>query len=212
MQPSNCVSHTAVNAANIKTRRRLAATGTGTVDCARNAMTRTKYVGDHQTGQQYVHLSVLSVSFAYHCWFRYINMVYMFFSSLKFCIIAALVVSYYIVCQWYKNLWARMSCYRPSFNIDKDDVTFLVPKFHMPAHIYKCHISFSFNLTKWVAHTDGEAPEQGWSHINPVATSTKKMSPGHRRDTLDDHFGDWNWKKVMGMGTAFSFSLIYLEN
>ncbi|KAG1870962.1 hypothetical protein C8R48DRAFT_569320, partial [Suillus tomentosus] len=48
--------------------------------------------------------------------------------------------------------------------------------------------------------TDGEAPERGWSNINRVATSTKEMGPGSRRDTLDDHFGDWNWKKVTALG------------
>lgn len=52
-----------------------------------------------------------------------------------------------------------------------------------------------------VGRTDGEAPERGWSHINPVATSTREMGPGSRRDTLDDHFSDWNWKKTTGMGS-----------
>ncbi|KIK35321.1 hypothetical protein CY34DRAFT_17092 [Suillus luteus UH-Slu-Lm8-n1] len=28
----------------------------------------------------------------------------------------------------------------------------------------------------------------------------KEMGPGTRRDTLDDHFGDWNWKKTMTLG------------
>jgi hypothetical protein len=26
------------------------------------------------------------------------------------------------------------------------------------------------------------------------------MGPGARRDTLDDHFGDWNWKKITMLG------------
>ncbi|KAG1788560.1 uncharacterized protein HD556DRAFT_1447770 [Suillus plorans] len=28
------------------------------------------------------------------------------------------------------------------------------------------------------------------------------MGPGSRRDTLDDHFGDWNWKKSVGLGAT----------
>ncbi|TFK61214.1 hypothetical protein BDN72DRAFT_778493, partial [Pluteus cervinus] len=51
-----------------------------------------------------------------------------------------------------------------------------------------------------VGRTDGEAPERGWSHINPIALSTCEMGPGSRRDTLDDHFGDLNWKKTYQMG------------
>ena len=79
-------------------------------------------------------------------------------------------------------------------------VTYLVPKFHLPAHIEACNLLFSFNLTPGVGRTDGEAPERGWANINPLAHSTKEMGPGTRRDTIDDHFGDWNWKKVIGMG------------
>ncbi|KAG1852516.1 hypothetical protein F4604DRAFT_1933664 [Suillus subluteus] len=28
------------------------------------------------------------------------------------------------------------------------------------------------------------------------------MGPGSRRDMLDDHFGDWNWKKLVGLGAT----------
>jgi hypothetical protein len=80
------------------------------------------------------------------------------------------------------------------------DITFVVPKFHLPAHIVACQRDFSFNLTPFVGHTEGEAPECGWADINGAAQSTKEMGPGSRRDTLDDHFGDWNWKKVAGLG------------
>lgn len=77
---------------------------------------------------------------------------------------------------------------------------FLIPKFHLPAHIMACQTVFSFNYNRDVGRTDGEAPERGWSHINPIATSTREMGPGSRRDTLDDHFGAWNWKKTKLMG------------
>ncbi|KAG2063624.1 hypothetical protein BDR04DRAFT_1123134 [Suillus decipiens] len=55
--------------------------------------------------------------------------------------------------------------------------------------------------------TDGEAHECGWANINPVATSTCKMGPGSCHDTLDDHFGDFNWKKVTNMGVSLSRKL-----
>ena len=82
-------------------------------------------------------------------------------------------------------------------------IRFLVPKFHLPAHVEECNLAFSFNLTKGVGRTDGEAPERGWANINPAAQSTKEMGPGSRRDTLDDHFGDWNWKKIIKLGKLF---------
>ncbi|KAG1772260.1 hypothetical protein EV702DRAFT_1181338 [Suillus placidus] len=74
--------------------------------------------------------------------------------------------------------------------------------FHLPAHIAKCQTLFSFNFMCFVGRTDGEAPERGWLNINPMASSTKAMGPSCRRDTLDDHFGDWIWKKTVGLGAS----------
>jgi hypothetical protein len=91
-----------------------------------------------------------------------------------------------------------------SINCGQTFVKKLVPKFHLPAHIEKCQVNFSFNYTKGVGRTDGEAPERGWSKINGLAASAREMGPGSRRDTLEDHMGDSNWKKVVGMGKYYS--------
>ncbi|KAF8995521.1 hypothetical protein BDZ89DRAFT_920324, partial [Hymenopellis radicata] len=56
-------------------------------------------------------------------------------------------------------------------------------------------LQYSFNTTPKVGRTDGEAPERGWAASNGAAASTKEMGPGSRLDTLDDHFGDQNWRK-----------------
>lgn len=95
-----------------------------------------------------------------------------------------------------------MEAMPPRLHISHTSMTvrFFVPKFHLKAHIDQCQRNFSFNWSKHVGRTDGEAPERGWSNINRVATSTKEMGPGSRRDTLDDHFGDWNWKKITALG------------
>lgn len=129
---------------------------------------------------------------------------YLFFSTLRGTQVEMLNVSYDIACQWHKNLWARMKAFPQSHALDNltKFIRFFVPKFHLPAHVAKCQTLFSFNFTRFVGRTDGEAPERGWSNINPVASSTKAMGPGCRRDTLDDHFGDWNWKKTVGLGAS----------
>ncbi|KAG6914351.1 hypothetical protein DXG01_000902 [Tephrocybe rancida] len=51
--------------------------------------------------------------------------------------------------------------------------------------------------------TDGEAPERGWAAVNAVASSTEEMGPGARRDTLDDHFADYNWRKIISLPSTF---------
>jgi hypothetical protein len=115
------------------------------------------------------------------------------------------VVSYDIACQWSVKLHDRCNIYPPDLvsNSPALDMRFLVPKFHLPAHIQKCQAEYSFNLTPFVGRTDGEAPERGWSEANAMAASTKEMGPGSRRDTLDDHFGDRNWGKITKMGTLY---------
>ncbi|KAG1797309.1 uncharacterized protein HD556DRAFT_1431085 [Suillus plorans] len=168
-EKSTCSSHSAVNLADTRASRGLVATGAGTVDCARHNFKRPCSVGDLQKGE------------------RYINMDYLFFSSMRSSQdIHILNISYDIACQWNKNLWLRMST----------TITRLSP------HIASCQTKFSFNFIKGVGRTDGEAPERGWADINLIATSTREMGPGSRRDTLDDHFNDWNWKKVCSMGTT----------
>ncbi|KAG2151533.1 hypothetical protein DEU56DRAFT_869093 [Suillus clintonianus] len=170
---STCSSHNAVNMADTKSNRGLAATGLGTIDCARHNMKLPTAVGDLQKGE------------------KYINMDYLFFSALRHTTVDILNISYDIACQWNKNLWHRMMSFPPSMqlNHNKKKITFFVPKFHLPAHVQQCQTTFSFNFTPGIGRMDGEAPERG----------TKEMGPGARRDTLDDFFGDWNWRKITNL-------------
>ncbi|KAG1724932.1 uncharacterized protein EDB91DRAFT_1331171 [Suillus paluster] len=185
-EKSTCSSHAAVNMADTKSNCGLAVTGLGTIDCARHNMKRPNAVGDLQKGE------------------RYINMDYLFFSTLHHTVLDTLHVSYDIACQWHKRLWHHMSAFPFSMHLSHTvkTVSFFVPKFHLPAHIEQCQTSFSFNFKSGVGRTDGEAPECGWANINPVASSTKEMGPGAWRDTLDDYFGDSNWKKLVGLGST----------
>ncbi|KAG6819543.1 hypothetical protein H0H93_010895 [Arthromyces matolae] len=181
---STCVAHNAVNNPD-KQAQGLSATGVGTVDCARHDFKRPNGVGDLQFGES-----------------RYLNMDFMFLGSLRDSKIEVLVVSYDIVCQWSVHLQDRMLSYPHELHLSNSikHISFLIPKFHLPAHIESCNLLYSFNLTKGVGRTDGEAPERGWANINRIAQSTKEMGPGARHDTIDDHFNDLNWKKTTQFG------------
>ncbi|KAG1864355.1 hypothetical protein F4604DRAFT_1882078 [Suillus subluteus] len=190
---STCVSHNAVNMADTKVSKGLAATGVGTVVCARHDMRLVNGVGDLQKGE------------------RYLNMDYIVFSALsRFSSIPTINFSYDITCQWHKKLWHQVSTFLPLWlhpNNSGQQYRFFVLKFHLAVHITACQTAFSFNWSPNVGRTDGEALECGWADINRVAASTKEMAPGTRQDLLDDHFGDWNWKKVMALGRT----LLHLE-
>ncbi|KAJ6532198.1 hypothetical protein DFH09DRAFT_1093028 [Mycena vulgaris] len=139
--------------------RGTASSGIGTVDCARHNMKRPRGVGDLQQGERIEGSE----------------------SQLFF-------VSYDIACQWHKNIWDRMQIYPNQIQEENEGrfFVFLVPKFHLPAHIESCNIKFSFLLTRYVGQTDGEAPERGWANINPLALSTREMGPHLRREVVDD--------------------------
>ncbi|KAK6966556.1 CxC2 domain-containing protein [Favolaschia claudopus] len=181
---STCVAHDAVDKPDRESRG-TACSGIATVDCARHNMKRPNAVGDLQLGE------------------RYINMDYIFFIGLAGSEVSELYVSYDIVCQWHKNLFKRMKTTLPEevrFHRGKQYCVFLIPKFHLPAHIEACNVLFSFHLTRYVGMTDGEALERGWSLLNPLAGATAEMGPGNRWDAINDAFNDMNYKKIIGLG------------
>jgi hypothetical protein len=77
------------------------------------------------------------------------------------------------------------------------------PQISLTSAIEACNILFSFNITPYVSQMNSEAPERGWENANSLATSTKEMGPGTWQDALDDHFNDWNHKKIVGLGSFF---------
>ncbi|KZP24407.1 hypothetical protein FIBSPDRAFT_1011668, partial [Athelia psychrophila] len=169
---STCVKHHAVGDANTSRFANLATSGIGTTDCARHMMKRPCSLGDLQR------------------------------APLNHDDYVTIVASYDIVCQWSVHIWERMEALPSRLQINREGktFTFLIPKFHLPAHIEKCQTGYSFNFTPGVGRTEGEAPERGWSFIDPLSTSTREMGPASYRETIDDHFGDWNHKKVVGLG------------
>lgn len=111
------------------------------------------------------------------------------------------IISYDIACQWFKNLFKRMTDWPEDIKLREDvDISPVIPKFHEPAHQDEDHKQFSCNLVPGMGASDCEVPEQFWGPHNPLGNSTKTMGPGSRHDILDDHFGFWNWLKYHSMG------------
>ncbi|KAK0491756.1 hypothetical protein EDD18DRAFT_1109505 [Armillaria luteobubalina] len=95
------------------------------------------------------------------------------------------VTSYDIACQWSINLDKRIEIYGDHMRPQIPNSLYLVPKFHLPGHIEECQEKYCMSF-----HT-----KVGWAVSNGVAASTCEMGPGHRREKLDQHFGDYNWQK-----------------
>ncbi|KAK7057356.1 CxC2 domain-containing protein [Favolaschia claudopus] len=194
---STCSGLAALDYANTKFSRGYSVTGVGMGVCARHEFVQPTGVGDLQKGE------------------RYANMDYVFASFLRW-LDARLrkIVSYDIVCQWFKKLAERLKHLPPlvRIHIIMEIYRFVIPKMHIHAHLLLCQLKFSLNYTPGAGQTDGEGIERPWSNVETlarglpnsllinvggVATSTREMGPGSRHDTLDDHFAFWNWWKLV---------------
>jgi len=133
---------------------------------------------------------------------RFINMDYIFLSTMKDERVKIIKISYDIACRWSIKLRQRMQNYSEDlqFPEGKFALEYFIPKFHLPAHGSSCHTKYSFNYRPGVGRTHGENIESGWAHTNPAAISTREMGAGARHSALDGHWGGWNWRKVIGFG------------
>ncbi|KAF8873404.1 hypothetical protein BD779DRAFT_1613679 [Infundibulicybe gibba] len=182
---SHCVTFSALSKANSKGWKGLRATGIGSVSCARHEMFRPNGTGNLQKGE------------------RYVNMDFIFLSSIVATSLLMITISYDIACQWSKNFMTRMKDMPANLKMPSHvQIQYRVPKFHLPAHTEKCHAPYSFNFTRWVGRTDGEGVERNWSSLNGTARCVAVMRPGGRQDTLDDFCNFGNWRKTVGLGDA----------
>ncbi|OJT14652.1 hypothetical protein TRAPUB_8795 [Trametes pubescens] len=175
--------HNAITKAHLS-REGYIASGIGAVLCARHALVRKNGTGDLQLGE------------------RQANMDYLVLSTVLG-ILLSLLFSYDIACQWYKHLFKRMlEDYPPEMHIDRskiDEIRFAIPKKHFRVHGPN-HSHFSLNFLPRVGRTYGEGIETQWGVLNPLALSTREMSPGMRHEVFNDHWGAWNWQKTIGFG------------
>ncbi|KAJ6567649.1 hypothetical protein DFH09DRAFT_1314164 [Mycena vulgaris] len=131
---------------------------------------------------------------------RFVNMDYIFASILRHIDPRLFkVISYDIVCQWWNQLKERLLCLPPllCLRIALVWMCFVIPKMHIHSHTMACQLLFSLNFLVGAGQMDGEGIERPWANIGGVATSTREQGPGFRHNTLDDHWGYWNWVKLM---------------
>jgi hypothetical protein len=116
------------------------------------------------------------------------------------------LLSYDIMCQWFKNLRERLLKLPPGlrFHLAQYAVKYVIPKLHILRHLKSCQDFFSLLFTLGTAQANMEGIERIWSSSGPMGASTREMGPGLRQDTLDDFWHYWNWNKVVGMGKSKS--------
>ncbi|KAJ7894472.1 hypothetical protein B0H14DRAFT_3426880 [Mycena olivaceomarginata] len=182
---STCSGLAALDHANTKFSRGYAATGVGMGVCARHEFVQPNGVGDLQKGERYANMDWIFACILLHIDPRLRK-----------------IISYDIVCQWWKNLRNRLKSLPPRIRLVlvMALLRFVIPKMHIKGHLPECQTTYSLNYVPGSGQTCGEGIERPWAHIGGVGPSTREMGPGSWEDTLNGHWGSWNWQKIVGLG------------
>ena len=124
---------------------------------------------------------------------------YLIFSSIMLILLPWIVLTYDIGCQWSKNMWSRMVDFPDALKINPDTrINVGIPSWHINAHGKKCRENFSLGYLVSAGRTCGEEVETSWSHTNALAPSVREMGPAACHEKLNDYWGGWNFKKIVG--------------
>lgn len=111
-----------------------------------------------------------------------------------------LLLIYDVMCQYSKRLNLRME--ESQFITLPLGVTILqgIGLFHVGGHVWRCFSRFSPTFIAGAGQVDGEILESLWSVLNEILPSVQNATHAGRIETLDDHMGDSNFKKMLDIG------------
>jgi hypothetical protein len=126
------------------------------------------------------------------------NMDYCVSESLKYNTdgIKRTLLLYDIMCQYCKNLYKRFRG-NPYLTFPVFEVLRGIGLFHVHGHQDKCYARFAPTFIPGAGMVDGEVLETLWAVLNGTADRIRSQSTAHRKETLDDHMNDSNWKKLI---------------
>jgi Kyakuja-Dileera-Zisupton transposase len=116
-----------------------------------------------------------------------------------------MLLIYDIVCQWIRNFLKRLELCDALEVSQFQDWLVAIGKFHLAVHVKSCFWTHSLNFIEGVGQLAGEMMESCWSPFNPVATMARSMGSAQRKEILNDHMNDANFKKLVGMGKLHLF-------
>jgi hypothetical protein len=72
--------------------------------------------------------------------------------------------------------------------------------FYIHGHQDICLTRYSSSFIEGGWQIDGEMIEMLWAPLNEISRSTRGISTSHRREVIDDHMNNSNWKKLINLG------------
>jgi hypothetical protein len=127
---------------------------------------------------------------------------YSVFKALNFNMegIEAALISYDVMCQWSVHMMERVNGSNYLNLPDNLELRLAIGLFHIHGHQDTCLARYSPSFINGGRQIDGETIETLWAPLNEISRSTRGMSTSHRREVIDDHMNDSNWKKLIGTG------------
>ncbi|KAE9391631.1 hypothetical protein BT96DRAFT_1001104 [Gymnopus androsaceus JB14] len=110
-----------------------------------------------------------------------------------------LIISYNSMCYYCKNIIPCFMAYHPSIAHRIRSGHFIIPIYHCQNHVPECNPLYSYKYKPNMAHFHSESIEFPWPYFNTLGPSIWQMNPGQRIDTLELHYGGWNYRKLTGM-------------
>ncbi|KAH9912597.1 uncharacterized protein B0H18DRAFT_889665 [Fomitopsis serialis] len=183
MKPT-CNDHQAIARANAH-RHKLQSTGIGATACSRHGCFFPHGVVNFQAGERQKNMDyTLSEAMSYRS------------DSIR-----NAIVLYDVMCQYGVHLPKRFKD-GPCLRMPRGLTLYLgIGLFHVHGHQSKCLLRHAPTFMRGAGQVDGEIVETLWSPLGKVFGSTRTMATSHRQETLDRHMNDWNWRKMVSIGS-----------
>lgn len=117
------------------------------------------------------------------------------------------LVMYDVSCQYSKKVKRRFESSPQFLKWPSALIEWGIGKFHVHGHQRDCLVKYSPSFIPGAGLVDGEVIETLWAPLNRISGSTRAMSTSHRKEVIDDHMNDSNWRKTTGMGTSILFEV-----
>nr|GAT44329.1 predicted protein [Mycena chlorophos] len=121
------------------------------------------------------------------------------------------VMTYDIACEYTINLRDRFRKSFPELVPLLDRIRWGIPALHVQGHQESCAYLYGTAYMPCVGHFHGETAEHYWPEANQLGGHVRQMNNGHRQDTLINHHGDWNFKKMAALAATLANDLALAE-
>ena len=119
--------------------------------------------------------------------------------------IKLMFLSYDVVCSWSIKWPERLAASPDSLGKhvpDNINIKRGIGSFHVHGHRRDCLARYGFCFCEGSGAIEGEMVETIWSYLNQISAAATAMTPWHRYEVLNDAFGRWNKKKLLGIGVS----------